>query len=365
MGAAMPQERGRRAKSGGRGLSGRAGRWRRDQGAALLVAVAVLAVISALTLGAARETRGFARIAGAALTTAQAQAAAEAGIARMALALAAASQGLGPTLGRQERARITPDLTPDPAPVRVSGARPFDDSAPIPIDGRPMVWVHQGAAGPIPVTLYGQAERGKLDLNVGDPAILRALFAAFGAPNAVIEAVLAARSIGVDGAGLSWRIAPRKVTGKITDVSELSRVDGMTPALFNALAPYLTVHGGRTPDPVLAPAPLWRLIPLEDDARRRAAAARRGPPKPWRAAGSERVTIVAEAAHPDGARVIATALVEIAPRAAAPIRIIRRRSQSGALADWAAPADPAAPATPGPSALLSFLGPAPATPREW
>lgn len=361
MGAAMPQGREQQAKSGGRGLSGWGRGRRRDQGVALLAAVAVLAAISALTLGAARETRGFARIAGAALSTAQAEAAAEAGIARMALALAAASQGLGPTLGRQERARLASALGPE----RFSGARPFDDSAPIAIDGRPMAWVHQGAAGPVPVTLYGQAERGKLDLNVGDPAILRALFAAFGAPSPVIEAVLAARGIGVDGAGLSWRIAPRKIKGKITAVSELSRVDGMTPALFNALAPYLTVYGSRTPDPLLAPERLWRLIPMEDDARRRAAAARRGPPEPWRAAGSERVTIIAEAAQPDGARVIAAALVEIAPSAAAPIRIIRRRSQSGALADWAAPADPTAPAAPGRTAWLSFLGPAPATPREW
>jgi general secretion pathway protein K len=102
------------------------------------------------------------------------------------------------------------------------------------------------------VTVTVEDERGKLDVNQVPPALLQALFSTLGADRSTAQAVANAIS--------DWRteeagdrdddvsspyIGDGKIWGppgqEIQRLDELQMVHGMTPALYRASLPYLTV----------------------------------------------------------------------------------------------------------------------------
>lgn len=312
-----------------RGLNGMAGflpmddRGRRsapERGVALLIAIWLTLAVSVLAMGAARETRTTVRIAANEVAAAQARAAAEAGIERMALALAAQSRGLAAAPPGQAAFGLSPSAAGAEAPV-------FDPRAPLRLDGALYRW----RFGEATVLLSAQAERGKLDLNAGDDALLAPLLAAIGAPapDRIAEEILAARGRDGRGGGVSWRLDPRP----FESVADAAHLPSVSSELFARLAPLVTVASGRVePDPGVAPDPLYRALPLSEDERRRIDARRALAPAAWTLAAPEVFTLRARAETQGGAAVEASALVEIDPESDRPIRVIARPAPRRAAA---------------------------------
>lgn len=140
-------------------------------------------------------------------------------------------------------------------------------------DGRDYRWQFADAA----ITVKIVDESGKVDLNQADATLLGALFEVAGTPPDQ-----AAR---VAGAILDWRdpdpltqpsggaedadygAAGRAYGAKdalFESVAEVEQVLGMTPALYARVAPYLTVYSGRMqPDPTFAPGMVLQAMGLE------------------------------------------------------------------------------------------------------
>ena len=269
----------------------------RRRGIALLAAVFLTAAISALALSAARENRTTAQVAGNEAAAARAMRAAEAGLERMALALAREARGAEAPLGREER------------PHTGDGA-PLPNAAPVGRDGRPYRW----RFGEAEVILTAQSETGKFDLIAGDAAQLPPLLTALGAPElgvdpqAAASVILAARRR--DGLGPSWRLGWRP----LGDMSELERLDELPATLRARLAAVATSWARRkSSDPLTAPDAVYRTLPMTDEEREAWDAARAGPPPEWRPQAPEVVTLTAVARFPGGATAQAAALVEISP----------------------------------------------------
>jgi len=118
------------------------------------------------------------------------------------------------------------------------------------VDGTPYVWLYGG--GEIRVAV--RDEGGKVDLNRAEPTLFAALFEALGVASDEAEALSDAiadfrdpndlrRPRGAEDPdyrreGLDWdaKDAP------FTAVEELQQVIGVTPALYRAVAPYVSVH---------------------------------------------------------------------------------------------------------------------------
>ncbi|MCG8443910.1 MAG: hypothetical protein MI723_19075, partial [Caulobacterales bacterium] len=186
-------------------MSARAGR---DRGIALIAAVWWTLIVSMLALGVARETRTVVKIAANEVIAAETRAAAEAGITALTLALAAEARGRAAPLSSPARSRAHPPLAGD---------------VPLALDGRPYSWAFQGAE----LTLSARAERGKYDLNTGDPALLRPLLAAadIADPERVAADILAERRRGRDGRSISWRLGDQGFdgVGELAGLPSLSR----------------------------------------------------------------------------------------------------------------------------------------------
>jgi general secretion pathway protein K len=130
------------------------------------------------------------------------------------------------------------------------------------------------------ITISIEDELGKIDLNATDGDTLRRLFESAGADKALASA-LAARTLdwrtsevghSLNGAsadsyrtaGLSYK--PRG--GAFQSVDELTLVLGMTPQLFERVAPALTVYSGRPFfDATVAPKEALLTFPGYDDAK--------------------------------------------------------------------------------------------------
>jgi general secretion pathway protein K len=119
-----------------------------------------------------------------------------------------------------------------------------------------------------------QDEGGKVDLNGAAPALIEAVLAAAGAEPAAAHGI--AQSIADwrdsdddrrpggaeagDYAAAGLATGPRNAPFLILE--ELRAVRGMTPALFAAVSPLLTVHSGAGGvDPQTAPPPVLRALP--------------------------------------------------------------------------------------------------------
>jgi general secretion pathway protein K len=180
----------------------------RERGGALVVVIAGLALLTALALGASALMRASAGGARDDVEIATARLAAESGFA---LALAALVDG-------------------------PEGARH---------DGEVRTLSH-GAAR---LTIAISDEAGRIDLNAAPPALLAGVFASAGADAGLAQSLAAA-------------IEARRKTARYVHIAELRALPGMTPELFAASAPVLTVHGGTAGiDPRVATEPALRAVP--------------------------------------------------------------------------------------------------------
>jgi general secretion pathway protein K len=139
----------------------------------------------------------------------------------------------------------------------------------------PQSWTERVAEGNVAITLTD--ERGKIDLNAADPALLASLFETAGVNEPAAKALAAAvadfrdadRATATDGAeDASY---PANSGGAkdapFESADELLQVSGMTPELFDRLAPLVTTHSAvPTIDPLLAPEGVLRAIPHIDAA---------------------------------------------------------------------------------------------------
>lgn len=191
----------------------------RMRGAALLLVLWVVLLLAALVAGYA--------------LTARVESMQGNGAARGLVAQEAARAGLEYAVSRML----------DPAPERRWAA-----------DGRMYTWPFDGAS----VQIRIRDETAKIDLNAAQFDLLRGLFEALGEPadraarlagavidwrddDSLTQPAGGAEDADYAAAGLGWgaKDAPFET------VAELEQVLGMTPALFGAAEPYLTVYTGR------------------------------------------------------------------------------------------------------------------------
>ena len=138
------------------------------------------------------------------------------------------------------------------------------------VDGSPQSFDFNG----VPMKIAIQDELGKIDLNQAEPALLASLLQSAGldplAGNSLADKIVdwrtalplkrvnGAKDEDYRAAGLPYR--PRN--GPFQSVGELLLVMDMTPALFERIAPALTVYSGRPQfDPQLAPSEALLAMP--------------------------------------------------------------------------------------------------------
>lgn len=136
-------------------------------------------------------------------------------------------------------------------------------------DGRSYQWQYAGV--PIQITLT--AESGKVDLNQADAVLLTALLQQGGAEQALAQRLAAAimdwrdsddllqpggaEAAQYQAAGLPYAPA----NNYFLSIAELRRVLGMTPELFDAVAPWLTIWSQRSlPEALYAADPVLRAM---------------------------------------------------------------------------------------------------------
>jgi general secretion pathway protein K len=175
----------------------------------------------------------------------------------------------GHTLGDGARAQELARAGLEYALSRVSDPVPAMHWRP---DGRVYHWNFDGSDIEIHIT----DESGKVDLNQADPALLAALMRTQG--------VESERAAHIAAAIVDWRDADSLVqpggaedaeyaaagmlytpkNAPFDTVAEVEQVLGMTPQIFAALQPYLTIYAGRAmPDPVFAPGPVLTAMGLD------------------------------------------------------------------------------------------------------
>jgi general secretion pathway protein K len=205
--------------------------WRRQRGIALLVVLWVLALLSALLVGFAGDTRTELLVARNLYENAHARALADAGV----------SLGVVGVL--------------DPSP-----------ESQFPADGTPRRF--QYGDGTIRVRV--QDEAGKIDLNAAQPELLANLMRTLGVADA--DAAAVSQSISKwrqehlstgpqDGRNLVP--APGRLPGAAFEaVEQLRVVPGVTRALYDLLFPFITVYSGLPDvDPLTASEPVLRSLP--------------------------------------------------------------------------------------------------------
>jgi general secretion pathway protein K len=194
-------------------------------------------------------------------------------------------------------------------------------------DGRVYPFVYDGAKVGVSII----SESGKVDLNASSPDVLTNLLrnAGVDAPHAAViaQAIIDWRSFPMTPQQAAQRAAAYTAAGRdygprngpFASVEELQMVLGMTPQLYEAVAPYVTIWSGRaSPDPNTAPLLALASIPPGMDLQHAAAmiAAR-----PANAAATAGVGLVAnngithsirsEAVLSDGTRAVLRATVRL------------------------------------------------------
>lgn len=142
-------------------------------------------------------------------------------------------------------------------------------------DGRPYAWRFHD----IVVELRIVDETGKIDLNAADGSLISELLRATGADQGLAQQVAGAIVDWRDGddfvqvtggaEAADYASAGRPYGAKnapFESVAEVEQVLGMTPALFEAVAPYLTVYSRLpAPDPQFAAAPVLQAMGVDAD----------------------------------------------------------------------------------------------------
>ncbi|MEO6801100.1 MAG: type II secretion system protein GspK [Rhodanobacter sp.] len=137
-------------------------------------------------------------------------------------------------------------------------------------DGRPYAFKYDGAA----VEVHAVDESGKVDLNTDTPEALQGLFRAAGLPpdkaSELADRVVDWRSAPtiaseVDSQRAAYASAGRDYGprhGPFATIEEAQMVLGMTPTLYQRIAPVLTIWAGNTsPNPNTAPPLALQAIP--------------------------------------------------------------------------------------------------------
>ena len=186
------------------------------------------------------------------------------------------------------------------------------------------------------VAMTAQDESGKIDLNMADADLLRQLLIAAGVDNRAVPALLdkildwrengpgkrlnGAKAPEYQSAGLLY--GPRNAP--FQSVEELQLVMGMTPALYQRLAPSLTIYS-QTPwvDPAFAPRDVMSALnglsgPTTTPTQPATDAARTGGVMVGHA-----FTLHAMLQGPDGLRVMRTAVIRLNGTPGAPYGIYR------------------------------------------
>ena len=209
-----------------------------QRGAALLLVMWLILLLSGLVAGYAMAAR---------IESMQGN-----GLARSVVAREAARAGVEYAVSRM--------LDPDPALRWVP-------------DGRAYQLAFEGAQ----VDLSVRDETGKVDLNSAAPDLLAGLLRAEGEPagsatriagaiadwrdeDNLVQVAGGAEDANYAAAGLAWgaKDAPFET------VAELQQVLGMRPALFHLIAPYLTVHGAvAVPDAKFADGPVLQAMGMD------------------------------------------------------------------------------------------------------
>jgi len=142
-------------------------------------------------------------------------------------------------------------------------------------DGRPYAWRFHDVAVDVRIV----DETGKVDLNAADITLLAALLQATGAAPEVATQVAGAIADWRDGddfvqitggaEAADYASAGRPYGAKnapFESVAEVEQVLGMTPALYEAVAPYLTIYSRLpAPDPQFAAAPVLQAMGVDAD----------------------------------------------------------------------------------------------------
>lgn len=142
-------------------------------------------------------------------------------------------------------------------------------------DGRPYAWRFHD----IVVELRIVDETGKIDLNAADGSLISELLRATGADQGLAQQVAGAIVDWRDGddfvqvtggaEAADYASAGRPYGAKnapFESVAEVEQVLGMTPALFEAVAPYLTIYSRLpAPDPQFAAAPVLQAMGVDAD----------------------------------------------------------------------------------------------------
>ena len=113
-----------------------------------------------------------------------------------------------------------------------------------------------------------QDEAGKVDLNMAPPELLTGLLRTLGVANAdgaaIVQAIVDRRQTSVPNAGRRNRpaLVRRSQDDAFRAIDELRLVPGMTRALFDRIAPFVTIHSGMADiDPLTAPPEVLRSLP--------------------------------------------------------------------------------------------------------
>jgi general secretion pathway protein K len=202
-----------------------------------------------------------------------------------------------------------------------------------PLDGSPFAVPFAGQQ----LRLAIQDEAGKIDLNTAQDELLRRLFRSVGADpetaSALKDRILDWREPGIGrrlngakapeyrAAGLAY--GPRN--GPFATVEEVQLVMGMTPELFAAIAPAVTVYS-QTPwvDPSFAPPEVLRVLPGMDEAAIATLLQTRATPSARPAVMlGHAFTITAGVDGPDRLRVRRSAVIRLTGRPNAPFWIYR------------------------------------------
>lgn len=155
-------------------------------------------------------------------------------------------------------------------------------------DGR----LYEMRVGDISVRIRPIAESGRFDLNQGDVAVLAALLEARGVSSASARRIAGAvadwrdeddvvAENGAEAAAYRAESLPGPGDRPFLAVAEFRNVLGVDEVIYDAIAPYLTVHGGDSVAASLAPPALIEAAGISaGDARRILAARRANRPLP-------------------------------------------------------------------------------------
>ncbi len=209
-------------------------------------------------------------------------------------------------------------------------------------DGRQRVFAYGG--GSIRVTV--QDEAGKVDLNMAPPELLAGLLRTVGAADvdaaAVLQAIIDRRQTQSGGAPGGRRRNLPALAGSSPDsafrtIDELRLLPGMTRALYDRLAPFVTIYSGAADiDPLTAPPEVLRSLPGANPgevenfiaARDRLGSAPGALPPLGSAAGFlahralQAATITSEGRTAVGATFTRQAVISISPDPGAPYAIL-------------------------------------------